>query len=136
RKTVVAARGLLFRNGERHLRHREALAAIHPAALLAETLRIAERCTFSLDQLEYRYPTELVPTGHTPTSWLRELTVQGVRWRWPDGAPERVRTQIEHELALIAELGYEPYFLTINDIVCFARGKDILCQGRGSAANS
>ncbi|HLQ85202.1 MAG TPA: PHP domain-containing protein, partial [Salinisphaeraceae bacterium] len=136
RQTVVAARGLLFRNGERHLRHREALAAIYPEALRAETLRIAERCTFALDQIEYRYPAELVPAKHTPTSWLRELAFQGMARRWPDGVPTRVRRQIEHELALIAELGYEPYFLTIDDIVRFARGEGILCQGRGSAANS
>ncbi|MGH8145556.1 MAG: PHP domain-containing protein, partial [Rhodanobacteraceae bacterium] len=136
RKTLVEARGLLFRNGERHLRRRETLAAIYPPALLAETLRIAARCTFSLDELQYRYPSELVPVGHTPTSWLRELTEQGLRWRWPRGEPAPVRAQVEHELALIAELGYEPYFLTVHDIVRFARSQGILCQGRGSAANS
>ena len=136
RKTLVEARGLLFRNGERHLRRRETLAAIHPGALLAETVRIAERCTFSLDQLEYRYPAELVPKDHTPTSWLRQLTEEGLRWRWPEGEPAKVRAQVEHELALVAELEYEPYFLTVHDIVRFARSQGILCQGRGSAANS
>ncbi len=136
RKTLVEARGLLFRNGERHLRRRETLAAIYPAALLAETVRIAERCTFSLDALRYHYPAELVPEGHTPTSWLRQLTERGLAWRWPQGAPARARAQVEHELALIEELGYEPYFLTVHDIVRFARGEGILCQGRGSAANS
>ncbi|MGH8151923.1 MAG: error-prone DNA polymerase, partial [Rhodanobacteraceae bacterium] len=136
RKTLVEARGLLFRNGERHLRRRETLTAIYPQALLDETDRIARRCTFSLDQLRYHYPAELVPDGHTPTSWLRQLTFEGMRWRWPEGTPDAVRTQIEHELALIAELEYEPYFLTVHDIVRFARSRKILCQGRGSAANS
>jgi error-prone DNA polymerase len=89
-----------------------------------------------LDQLRYTYPHELVPDGHTPTSWLRALTEDGIRWRWPDGAPQRARELIEHELALIAELKYESYFLTVHDIVHFARSRGILCQGRGSAANS
>jgi error-prone DNA polymerase len=136
RKTVVEARGLLFRNGERHLRRRETLAAIYPDALIRETVTIADRCTFSLESLEYRYPAEIVSDGHTPTSWLRALTEQGLRWRWPDGESSAVRQQIEHELALIAELGYEAYFLTVHDIVRFARSQRILCQGRGSAANS
>ena len=135
-KTLVEARGLLFRNGERHLRCRETLAAIYPERLLAETAAIAERCTFSLDALQYRYPAELVPASHTPTTWLRELTEQGLSWRWPEGESAAVRAQVEHELALIAELHYEPYFLTVHDIVRFARSKGILCQGRGSAANS
>jgi error-prone DNA polymerase len=99
-------------------------------------VRIAERCRFSLDELRYEYPAELVPEGHTPKSWLRHLTEEGVRRRWPDGAPDKVRRQIEHELSLIADLAYEPYFLTIQDIVRFARERSILCQGRGSAANS
>ena len=136
RKTVVEARGLLFRNGERHLRRRETLAAIYPESLLRETVAIADRCAFSLESLEYRYPAELVPEGHTPTTWLRTLTEAGLRWRWPEGESPAVRAQVEHELALIAELGYEPYFLTVHDIVRFARGQGILCQGRGSAANS
>ena len=126
----------LFPNGERHLRSRQALAAIYPSDLLAETLRIAERCRFSLDQLRYTYPHELVPDGHTPTTWLRVLTEEGAAWRWPQGAPARARQLIEHELALIAELQYESYFLTVHDIVRFARSRGILCQGRGSAANS
>ena len=136
RKTLVEARGLLFRNGERHLRRRETLAAIYPEAPLAETLRIARRCAFSLDQLHYRYPAELVPAGHTPTTWLRQLTEEGLRWRWPEGESPPVRAQVEHELTLIADLKYEPYFLTVHDIVRFARSRGILCQGRGSAANS
>jgi error-prone DNA polymerase len=134
--TVADAGWRLFPNGERHLRTREALAALYPADLLAETLRVAERCRFTLDQLRYTYPHELVPDGYTPTSWLRALTEDGMRWRWPDGASQRARELIEHELALIAELQYESYFLTVHDIVRFARSRGILCQGRGSAANS
>lgn len=136
RRTLVEARGLLFRNGERHLRHPRTLEAVYPAALRHETLRIAARCRFSLDQLQYRYPAELVPAGHTPASWLRHLAGQGLRRHWPDGPPEHVRALVERELALIAELGYEAYFLTVHDIVRFARERGILCQGRGSAANS
>ncbi|MDT4787615.1 Error-prone DNA polymerase [compost metagenome] len=133
---VAEAGAYLFPNGERHLRPREALADIYPAELLAETLRIAQRCTFDLKELRYQYPRELVPDGHTPTSWLRELTEKGIRERWPDGPTAKVRDAIEKELGLIAELGYESYFLTVQDIVRFAREQHILCQGRGSAANS
>jgi error-prone DNA polymerase len=134
--TVADAGWRLFPNGERHLRTRDALATLYPSELLAETLRIAERCRFTLDQLRYTYPRELVPEDHTPTSWLRALTDEGARWRWPDGVPTRARALIEHELALIAELQYESYFLTVHDIVRYARSRGILCQGRGSAANS
>jgi len=126
----------LFPNGERHLRSREELAQLYPAALLSETLRISQRCHFQLDQLKYHYPHELVPPGHDTTSWLRKLVEDGARWRWPDGIPEKARAQIEHELELIADLHYESYFLTVHDIVRFARERGILCQGRGSAANS
>lgn len=126
----------LHANGERHLRSRAALARLYPPALLEETLRISERCRFSLDELRYEYPRELVPAGETPAGHLRRLTEAGQRQRWPRGTPAKVRAQIEHELALIAELRYEPYFLTVHDIVQFARGRGILCQGRGSAANS
>ncbi|MBS0569280.1 MAG: error-prone DNA polymerase [Proteobacteria bacterium] len=136
RTTVAQAGAHLFPNGERHLRSRRALAAIHPRALLEETLRIAARCRFSLAELKYTYPRELVPAGRTPSGWLRELTEQGMRRRWPDGTPTGVVAQVEKELALIAELGYESYFLTVEDIVRFARSRGILCQGRGSAANS
>ncbi|UVM74588.1 error-prone DNA polymerase [Pseudomonas alvandae] len=134
---TVAEAGLrLHPNGERHLRSLEALAGLYPRALLDETVEIARRCTFDLGQLRYEYPRELVPEGHDPTSWLRELTERGMRERWKGGVKEKVRTQIESELALIAELGYDSYFLTVQDIVSFARGRHILCQGRGSAANS
>lgn len=126
----------LFPNGERHLRSRARLAKLYPPALLAETLHVAARCGFSLDSLRYEYPSELVPPGETATSHLRRLTEAGLRQRYPNGVPERVRRLVEHELALIAELAYEPYFLTVHDIVVFAKSRGILCQGRGSAANS
>ena len=133
---VAEAGQLLFPNGERHLRHRKALARCYPLPLLQETLRIAERCSFSLAELHYQYPSEVVPEGHTPTSWLRALTEEGCTWRWPEGLSPRLREQIDKELKLIADKGYESYFLTVHDIVRFARQQDILCQGRGSAANS
>ncbi|WNL48363.1 error-prone DNA polymerase (plasmid) [Dyella sp. BiH032] len=136
RRTVPEAGGLIFPNGERHLRAREALATVYPPELLAESLRIAEQCRFSLEELSYKYPAELVPDGHTPMSWLKELTEEGARRRWPGGLSAKVRAQIDHEYDLIAQLKYEPYFLTVHEIVDFARGRGILCQGRGSAANS
>ncbi|MEI8303599.1 MAG: error-prone DNA polymerase [Burkholderiales bacterium] len=123
-------------NAEQHLRSRLRLAQIYPPALLEETLEVAAGCGFSLDELRYEYPREIVPEGHTPSSWLRALTLEGIGLRYPEGAPAAVRAQVEHELALIAELRYEPYFLTVADIVRFARERGILCQGRGSAANS
>ena len=134
--TVMAAGLRLFPNGERYLRPRERLARIYPPALLAETLRLAARCDFSLAELRYRYPAELVPAGSTVSAHLRALTRAGIRQRWPEGVAPRVEAQIEHELTLIAELGYEAFFLTVHDIVVFARSRGILCQGRGSAANS
>ncbi len=136
-RTTVAEAGLkLFPNGERHLRTPRALAELYPPELLAESARIARRCTFDLGQLRYQYPHELVPDDHTPTSWLRVLTEQGLCWRWPEAIPKKARDLAEKELALIAELGYENYFLTVHDIVRHARSQAILCQGRGSAANS
>jgi error-prone DNA polymerase len=101
-----------------------------------QTQAIAERCAFSLDELRYEYPEEIVPAGETPASWLRRMTFQEARTRYPQGMPDKVRSIVEHELALIADLRYEPYFLTVHDIVRFARSQGILCQGRGSAANS
>jgi len=123
-------------NAEQHMRSKLRLASLYPAELLEETLEVAACSRFSLDELRYEYPDEIVPAGHTPTSWLRELVYQGVPGRYPDGPPEAVRVQIDHELTLIGELRYEPYFLTVADIVHFARSENILCQGRGSAANS
>ena len=123
-------------NAERHLRTRLRLAQTYPADLLAETLRVAARCDFSLDELKYQYPDEVVPKGETPASYLRRITYEGAGRRWPDGVSAKVQTQIEHELELISDLKYEHYFLTVYDIVAFARSRHILCQGRGSAANS
>ncbi|WP_313460220.1 error-prone DNA polymerase [Stenotrophomonas sp.] len=134
--TIADAGWHLFPNGERHLRTRQALAALYPAELLEETLRIAARCTFDLKQLQYTYPHELVPAGHDPASWLRALVEEGIRWRWPGGTSTRQRDLIEHELTLINGKQYESYFLTVHDIVRYARSQQILCQGRGSAANS
>ena len=123
-------------NAERHLRMRVRLARIYPAELLAETMRIAERCAFSPGELKYEYPDEIVPAEHTPATYLRQLTEQGLRARFPHGIKEKVRAQIEKELVLIGELKYEPFFLTVYDVVRFAKSREILCQGRGSAANS
>ena len=135
-KPVAQCGQALFPNAERHLRLRVRLAQLYPPELLAESVRIAERCDFSLDCLKYEYPAELVPEGHTPASWLRKLTEDGLRWRFPAGVPEKVAALVEHELELVAELGYEPFFLTVHDVVRYAREHGILCQGRGSAANS
>ena len=123
-------------NAQRHLRGREQLAKLYPPTLLAATTEIADRCKFSLDELRYEYPEELVPPEYTAHGWLRELTEVGIRTRWPEGANPKVRNLIEHELMLIKELNYEHYFLTVHDLVTFARNQGILCQGRGSAANS
>jgi error-prone DNA polymerase len=123
-------------NAERYLRPLYRLGRIYPAGLLAQTLAIAERCSFSLDELRYEYPDEIVPDGCTPATHLRSATWEGAAVRYPQGVPDKVRALIEHELALIGELHYEPYFLTVYDIVRFARERRILCQGRGSAANS
>jgi len=123
-------------NDERHLRTRGRLGRTFPEDLLAQTLKVAERCKFSLDEISYQYPREVVPAGETPSSYLRRITYEGAGRRWPDGVPATVSEQIERELTLIQDLRYEHYFLTVADIVEFARSKHILCQGRGSAANS
>jgi error-prone DNA polymerase len=134
--TLNAAGHRLHPNAERHLRARLALARIYPPELLAETQRIAGLCNFSLDILRYEYPHELVPSGKTPALYLRELTLAGLASRYPHGTPAHVQQQIEHELQLLAELRYEHFVLTVYDVVTFARAQNILCQGRGSAANS
>ena len=126
----------LYPNGERHLRELADLARLYAPELLEQTLVVAERCHFSLDELRYEYPEELVPQGETAISHLRQLTEAGLAQRFPEGVPDKVRAMVEYELALIEELKYEPYFLTVHDIVRFARSRNILCQGRGSAANS
>ncbi|MFN9279966.1 MAG: error-prone DNA polymerase [Betaproteobacteria bacterium] len=136
-KRPLAACGYgLAPNAEAHLRSRARLTALYPPEALAATVALAGQCAFSLDELRYEYPQEIVPDGHTPTSWLRVLTEEGALKRFPGGVPPTVRATIEHELALIAQLKYEPYFLTVADIATWARGQGILCQGRGSAANS
>ena len=135
--TPVAALGRrLAANAERHLRPLARLRELYPPALLAATLAIAARCRFSLAELRYEYPDEVVPPGISPAAHLAALVTQGAAQRWPGGVPEAVATMLARELAIIHELGYEHYFLTVHDIVAFARGRDILCQGRGSAANS
>jgi error-prone DNA polymerase len=123
-------------NGERYLRPIGRIAAIHPPQLLAATLDAAARCAFSLDEIRYEYPRELVPEGETPASHLSRLAFEGLARRYPTGPPAPIVATVEHELRLIAEMGYEPFFLTVHDIVAFARSQAILCQGRGSAANS
>ena len=135
-KPVAQCGQALHPNGERHLRLRMRLARLYPPELLAESVAIAERCRFSLDSLKYEYPSELVPPDYTPASWLKKLTEDGLRRRFPSGVPPKVADLVEHELRLVAELGYEPFFLTVHDVVRFARSRGILCQGRGSAANS
>nr|MCU0875428.1 PHP domain-containing protein [Pirellulaceae bacterium] len=136
--TVAQAGGLLFPNAQRHLKSldefRELFARIPDA--LERTRQIAERCTFSLDELRYEYPQELAPPGLTPLEYLKRLTWQGAQQRYPGGVPEKVLQLLKHELQLIGELRYEAYFLTVWDLVQFARAREILCQGRGSAANS
>ena len=125
-----------FMNDQRHLRSVAELQKIYPAELLHESLKIAGLCTFSLTELRYQYPREAIPAGISASEWLRQLVYQGAAQRWPDGIKDSVRALLEKELALIAELRYEAYFLTVHDIVMFARNQNILCQGRGSAANS
>jgi error-prone DNA polymerase len=133
---VAQAGCALYPSGERHLRRYEILERIYPQALLQETVRIAERCDFSLKELRYEYPEEIVPDGETPARYLRRLTEEGLRKRYPHGIAAEVQEQAGKELALIAELGYEAFFLTVYDVVRYAREQKILCQGRGSAANS
>jgi len=141
----------LSANAERHLHTPASLHTRYPEDLLTETIRVSDACHFNLDEIRYEYPDGLVPAGYDEASWLRELVQRGLKWRQqqrqqrnqttPDLADTSpisttVLKQIEHELALIAELNYEAYFLTVHDIVQFARQRGILCQGRGSAANS
>jgi error-prone DNA polymerase len=136
-KTTVARAGRsLHPNGERVLRPLERIESLYPRPLVDATRDIAGRCRFSLDELRYEYPEEIVPAGTTPAAQLARLVEAGAARRWPAGPPAAVLQLIERELALIAELGYERYFLTVHDLVEFARGRGILCQGRGSAANS
>ena len=138
RVTVAQAGWRLAANAERHLKSGAEMARLfrgHEDAV-ARTLEIVRLCAFSLDELAYAYPDEPVPAGSTPQRHLEALTWAGAEQCYPGGIPAKVRRALMHELELIAELGYAPYFLTVHDIVRFARGKGILCQGRGSAANS
>jgi error-prone DNA polymerase len=136
--TIDNAGYRLFANAERHLKSPEEMARLFarwPEAL-ARTVEIAERCRFSLDELRYEYPDELTTGGRTPQQELEMLARIGAKWRYPGGVPDKVEKALAHELALIAQLDYASYFLTVYDLVRFAREREILCQGRGSAANS
>ena len=152
--TVESIRDRLLANGERHLHERRRIAErfaalptgrgtvdaaghrfLWPAAV-EQAAEIAARCTFSLDELKYEYPDAIVPAGRTAAEHLADLAWKGAAKRYAKDVPEKVQQLLRHELALIAELGYEAYFLTVFDIVRFARRRGILCQGRGSAANS
>ena len=136
--TIDEAGYRLAANAERHLKPAAEMARLfrdHPDAI-ARTAAIADACDFSLDELRYEYPDDEAAPGDTPDGALARLTREGAKTRYPGGVPDAVARQIDHELALIAELDYAAYFLTVHDIVCFARERGILCQGRGSAANS
>ena len=138
-KTTVAELGARrFPNGERRLRPLDELIALFAPCpdAVSRTAEVADRCTFSLDELRYDYPEELCPGDETPIAYLTRLTLAGARDRYPDGVPAKVQQLIEHELAIINDLNYPAYFLTVWDLVRFARSQGILCQGRGSAANS
>ncbi|MDP1690558.1 MAG: error-prone DNA polymerase [Burkholderiaceae bacterium] len=136
KKTLADCGFALARNAEQHLRSRLRLAQLYRPAWLQASVRIAQSCAFSLSELRYEYPAELVPEGFTAIAHLRALTEIGARERYPQGTPATVQAQIEKEMQLIEALRYEAFFLTVHDIVRFARRKNILCQGRGSAANS
>ena len=136
--TIHEAGYRLHANAERYLKPPDEMLRLfrdHPDAI-RRTMEVADACRFSLDKLRYDYPIDPVTGGRTPQQELIRLTEKGARGRYPDGVPDKVRTQINHELTLINDLGFAPYFLTVHDLVRFARGRDILCQGRGSAANS
>jgi error-prone DNA polymerase len=138
RRPVARLKEAILPNAERHLKSPRQMAELFarcPSAV-TRTLEVASRCSFSLDELKYEYPDELSPAGTAPREYLARLTWQGAHHRYPGGIPARVRSLIEHELRLIEDLRYEAYFLTVRDLVRFARSRNILCQGRGSAANS
>jgi len=138
KRTIHDAGWILEANAERHLKSPDEVARLfrrHPRAL-DRSVEVADACRFSLDELVYEYPEEIAEPGETPQQTLARLTAAGAAERYPDGVPDKVAAQIRHELALIDRLGYAPYFLTVHDVVRFARSRGILCQGRGSAANS
>jgi error-prone DNA polymerase len=136
--TLEAAGGLLEPNAERHLKSPDEMAVLFASTpeAVAETVRFADRIAFSLDQLKYNYPDEPVPKGKSPQQHLVDLTWSGAEKSYPEGIPDKVRETLAKELALIEKLQIAPYFLTVYDIVSFAKEQGILCQGRGSAANS
>ena len=136
--TLDQAGRALQPNAERHLKGPAELCEMFRGLehALDRTVHIADRCTFAMDQLAYHYPKEIVPEGQSPMAWLTHLTEQGLAWRYPEGTPGHVRAQVDHELALIARMNFPAYFLTVHDAVRYAREQGILCQGRGSAANS
>jgi error-prone DNA polymerase len=139
RRTTLAAAGrALHANAERHLLSPEAFVARYgdlPGAV-TRTVEVAERCNFRLSELRYVYPHEVVPEGWTPMAWLRHRVEQGIAERYPAGLPDKVAAQLAVELDLVERLDFPSYFLTVDDIVRFACGRGILCQGRGSSANS
>jgi len=135
-KPLAACGFALQPNAEQHLRQRMRLAQLYPPQALRQTGELARRCKFSMDELRYQYPEEIVPPDEPMSDYLRRLSYEGAVTRFPLGIPATVQEQLEKELELIAELSYEPYFLTVYDVVRFARSRHILCQGRGSAANS
>ncbi len=136
-KTTVDEIGIRnFCNAERYLRPLRRIQHLYPRQILEETIKIADQCEFDLSQIHCEYPKKIIPNNHDPTSYLRSLTEKGMRKRWPFEVPPKVRELVEHELTLIKDLGYEGFFLTVENIVSFAKSRGILCQGRGSAANS
>jgi len=137
-KTVEEAGYLLRTNAERYLKPANEIERLfrgHEHALLT-SMEIAEACSFSLDELRYNYPKEPVPNGYSPQDYLEKISREGLKDRFPEGVPEKLAATLEHELKIVSEKDYAPYFLTVNDIVSYARSQNILCQGRGSAANS
>ena len=136
RRPVAECGMALQPNAEQHLRARLRLAQLYPAEALRQSVIFAGRCDFSMEELRYQYPEEIVPPGQSLSGYLRRITYEGADSRYPRGIPAAVQEQMEKELALIGKLSYEPYFLTVYDMVHFARSRRILCQGRGSAANS
>jgi len=135
-KSIQNTSGNLFKNAQNHLRNLVVIEQLYPSELIEQTQKIDQLCNFDLSELRYDYPKELAPSGENPASYLRRLSYQGASVRWPKGIPSHVETLLEKELTIIKELAYEYYFLTVYDIVYFARNNNILCQGRGSAANS
>ena len=136
--TVAKAGTHLPANAERHLKAAHEMARLFRGYehAIARTIEIADACRFSLDELVYEYPDEPVPQGKTAQAHLEDLAWEGAHARFPENVPDKVRDTLIRELALIAQLSYAHYFLTVHDIVAFARSRGILCQGRGSAANS